>query len=518
MWSLLLSLSLLALSPTPTLWQFDGQLASQAQQWIQRQYGGTLTDHLLDEASLKAHLESISPATLKNGDPLLQGCLRAVISSEQAGCQLDELLLREAQLAGKVYLNASVKGAEFQMTLVIDRPGEEPQVFQSTGSALKTAGRGVIERAFGMGTLTLSGIPEEAKVLVDGVEIGRGPGSYVVTAERHQLKVTATDYQEYIMAFDLKAGQLMSQELTLLSSLATLDVKVLHKEDLEGLTILIDDKELTSDERNALYELPPGKHRYRISAVDRQSVERDFELKPGEAGKLVVNLQYDRAPWKIALKRPHPDTEYGRQQIALRLQSQTLRSGAWEADVSDYSGNPAPSSLQSQTQSMNGFGFDLSFDWLISPEMGVGPMRLNPIGYGFEYFGESEAGEERSLDNRSVTSVGKRYTLKSLARHKTRLLWVGYQLPMWRVVPYAQAGLLWVYERGEIERSTSVDSGIVSAHSLRLGWELGVDVRLSPEWVIKASMMSDVWPGERSAIQTLIGGAYAFDALHSPLL
>ena len=47
---------------------------------------------------------------------------------------------------------------------------------------------------------------------------------------------------------------------------------------------------------------------------------------------------------------------------------------------------------------------------------------------------------------------------------------------------------------------------------------MGVDYRLTPDWVVKASMSSDAWPGERSAIQTMIGGAFAFDALTSPIL
>ena len=167
---------------------------------------------------------------------------------------------------------------------------------------------------------------------------------------------------------------------------------------------------------------------------------------------------------------------------------------------------------------MNGFGFDLSFDWLVEESFGFGPVRLNPLGYNFESFSDSQVAEELNFEVGVHSSQVKYYKLRSLHRHKTRLMWLGYQLPMWRITPYAQAGLLWVYERGKIERESTGDTAIVSAHSLRFGWEVGVDVRLTPEWVVKASMISDVWPGERSAVQTLIGGAYAFDAISSPLL
>lgn len=523
MWSLLLSLSLFTLSPAPTLWQFDGQLAFQAQRWIQSQYGETLTDHLLDETALRAFLEREIRGENLQDSPMLQRCLLELISGTEQrtsdqSCNVDELLMRQLKLDKRVYLTADVEGANFYITLVLESLDAEPQVYTSTGSDLRAAGRAIIERAFGMGTFVLTGIPNEAEVIVDDILVGKGPGSYVVTAKEHSVVIKAKNYQDYVNSFTLSAGQKIEQNLTLVSSLASLKINIHHEEELEQLEVLIDGQKLSTEEFHSDYQLQPGKHRYKIDALDRQAIEREFELKPGEIGQLVVNLQYDRAPWKILLKKPHSDTKYGRTQIALRFQSQTLRSGAWSGDVSDFSGSNPPSQIRSQSQSLNGFGFDFSFDWLVEESFGWGPVRLNPLGYSLESFGDSELGEELKFDPNAHTLTKKNYRLNSLLRHKTRLFWLGYHLPMWRVSPYAQAGVLWVYERGEIERESTGETGIVSQHSLRLGWELGLDIRLSPEWVVKASMMSDLWPGERSAVQTLIGGAYAFDAFSSPLL
>ena len=252
-------------------------------------------------------------------------------------------------------------------------------------------------------------------------------------------------------------------------------------------------------------------------AKDREPIDKDIELAPGETGTLVVNLQYDRAPWKIALSTPHSDTKYGRQQIAFRIQSQSLRAGAWSGDVSGFESYPLEK-INAQTSKMNGFGLDLSFAWLVREELGLGPMRLDLIGYNFERSGDGKVGETLKLDNSSIMSVQKQHELKSLSRHKFRLAWVGYQLPMWRITPYFQGGLMWVYERGKVSKISTGESGTVHNYGFRFGWEMGVDFRLSPTWVMKASMSSDAWPGERSAIQTMIGGAFAFDALSSPLL
>ena len=66
--------------------------------------------------------------------------------------------------------------------------------------------------------------------------------------------------------------------------------------------------------------------------------------------------------------------------------------------------------------------------------------------------------------------------------------------------------MIWLYERGELAN----ENGEVSAHSLRLGWEVGVDALISPEWGVKASMIADSWPGKRSAYQLALGVSYAF--------
>ena len=241
MWSVLLSMSLLALSPTPTLWQFDGKLAFQAQRWIQSHYGETLTNHLLDEAALRAYLESEERRADLADSKGLEHCLIEVANDSQnkkeSRCDIDQLLVEQVKLNKRVFLTTDVEGSSFYITLVIDPIGGEPLVYTATGSDLKSAGRAIIERAFGMGTYVITGIPSEARVLVDNIEVGRGPGTYVVTAQEHRLKVSAKNYQSYESTFTLKAGQKIKQELTLVSSLASLKIKIHHEDELEELMV-----------------------------------------------------------------------------------------------------------------------------------------------------------------------------------------------------------------------------------------------------------------------------------------
>ena len=165
--------------------------------------------------------------------------------------------------------------------------------------------------------------------------------------------------------FSIKSGQKLSEKIKMMSSLANLDLKILHREELQGLTVVIDEQELNSDQYLSIYEISQGKHRILITAKDREAIDKEIELSPGETGTLVVNLQYDRAPWKMALSSPHSDTKYGRQQIAFRIQSQSLRrAGAWSGDVSGFESYPLEK-INAQTSKMNGFGLDLSFAWLI---------------------------------------------------------------------------------------------------------------------------------------------------------
>ena len=519
MWSLMLSLSLLALSPTsPSLWHFEGPLAYQAQEWVQNQYGDSLTEHLFDEIALERHLSAVKQDKDLKQVEQLQTCLVARLKTDSSkGCNLESLFLNEAQLSGHVYFYASVQGAEFTVKLLVAKAGSEAVLYEEKGEDLKLAGRKAIERAFAMGRYGISGLPSQASIYIDGVEVGQGNGSFVVSAGTHQIKVIAPNFQDYQADFTIQSGQKLDEQVKLVSSLAVLDLKILHQEELQNLKVFVDGEELSSDQYLSSYELPPGKHRVLISANNRESIDKEIELAPGEKGTLVINLQYDRAPWKIALSTPHPDTKYGRQQIAFRLQSQSLRAGAWSGDVKGFESYPLEK-VNAQTSKMNGFGLDISFTWLVREELGLGPMRLDLIGYNLETSGDAKVGETLKLDNSSVMSVQKQHELKSLTRHKFRLAWVGYQLPMWRVTPYFQGGLMWVYERGKVSKISTGESGSVSSYGFRLGWEMGVDYRLTPAWVIKASMSSDAWPGERSAIQTMVGGAFAFDALTSPLL
>ena len=510
------------MSPSAVFWQFDGPLAFQSQSWLQQQYGDSLTDHLFDEASLGAWLAKQTEHKLSLDKKALAECVRTTLSHGESGssalaCQASSSLKHAVGITKRVYLHAAVEGPTFTFKLAVEDRSGAIKVYQSSGTSLSAAGQGVVEQAFGMGRYSLKGIPETAQVLIDGLEVGRGAGSYVVSEGDHTLKIVADQFQPYEAKISIARGEEHTEEIKMISSNARLKVVILNLSELEDFTFQLDGKAIAVEQLKEKLILRPGDHVLSCHARDRESIERTINLKPGEDGKWVVNLQYDRPLWKIALKYPHPETERGLQQISIRVQSQTLRAGAWGGQTSGFQDrDKSPEQIKSQSETMNGFGFDVGFSWKADPDWGIGDMSFGVAGLNYQYFGASTVSDRVKFDRSAQDSVSAEYKLTSLSRFKTRLLWVGYQLTMWKVSPYFHTGFLYLYERGTIESED--DDGIVTSHGVRWGWEVGIDYRLYPEWIIKASMRAEAWPGERFGLQTMIGAAYAFDLFSSPLL
>lgn len=521
MWSVFLSLSFSLLASASTYWQFDGPLAFETQRWLQKNYGFTLTDHIFDEETLhewivKQAAKSEDQESIP--DQALMTCLRglSISSGPSEPCEIDQQLMKIAHLSGRVLIHASVEGSIFSLKLAMMDQRGQVTVYRSSGETLDQAGRALVEKALGVGQYRVTGIPDDADVMIDEVLVGKGSGVYSVSQGEHTLKITAKDYQPYESKFSLDKGQSVSEELKLVSSYATLKIKIIDRDQLEDLIVKVDEVLFDLSQLNEMIRLKPGEHVIKVDARDRQAVERKFELKPGEEGQWKIDLQLDRAPWKIALKYPHPDTQRGLQQVSFQFQTQTLRAGQWDAGVEGFQDrDKAPDQVRGQSESLNGFGLDIGFNWRAEPSWGLGPLSVSVIGLTYEHFGTSQVADRVKIDDNALKSVSAQYQLTSLSRFKTRFLWVGYQLPMWRLIPYFHTGLIYLYETGELR--SEQDDGELSQHSMRWGWEVGVDYKLSPEWTIKASMSGEAWPGQRWGLQTRLGAAYAFDLFSSLL-
>jgi hypothetical protein len=523
-WSILVSLFLLAPAPAVTYWQFDGQLAFEAQQFVQTEYGDTLAGHLFDDAMLKEHLikqaapttegdraqeaSSAKSAISTSTQDQLKKCLN-LLTQTQSECQLTQLMLSTSGVSKLVYFHIQFKSDQFQARMAVESVSGDIKVYRKRGPKLRPLLRDLIETVFSVARYQISGLPPKSTVWIDEQEMpSKGP--YVVSAGSHQVKVSTPQYQDYTTTITLKNGQLLSEKVQLVSALASLHIKILNQAELIDLKVTLDDQAIDLAKLSQELEVKPGKHALTCSAQDRLSITKSFELKPGERGTWEVMLNYDKPLWKIAMRTPHADTQQGDMLVAFRLQAQTLRAGAWRAHVDEFK-DPllAPDKIRAQPQDLGGFGFDVDVSWILDDDWGVGPMRLGLIGIGYERFGRSVVSDRVNIETSALAPINGLYDLSSLNRFKTKLLWPGYQMTLWRITPYFKTGFMWVYEQGDID--TEREDGVISAHSLRWGWELGFDYRLLPEWVIQAAFSGDVSTEQRAALQVMLGAAFALD-------
>ena len=532
MWSLLLSLSLL--TPLPTVyWQFDGPLSFEAQQLVRSEYGESLKGHLFDEVALEEHLlkvtaqgqqsASLKPAStsdlsgcldlLDGGDGAsgAQGDKEAATSPKinRATCPLSTLILRTGGINQLIYLHVQFQEGTFSAQMAVEESTGTLKTYRRTGDKLRPLIRTLLNSVFRLAHYRITSLPPKAKVWIDGQEVSSA-GRYLLTEGSHDVKISAPQRQDYTTKIELKRGQILEETPKLVSALAQIQVFVLNRAELVDLEVSLDGTPLDLAQIEKGIELKPGKHTLRSSARDRQPIERVFEMQPGQTGKWDVALNYDKPLWKIAMREPHPDTLQGDVMVAVRLQTQSLNAGRWNAEVSGFKDElTEPDQLRGQPDPLSGFGFDVDVSWALSPSWGLGPARVGLVGFGYSGFTEGVVSQQATLDATALPSVNGVYQLTNLHRFSTRFLWPGYQLTAWRVSAYLKTGPMWVYEIGGIENDR--EDGVVGGHSFRWGWELGLDYRITPEWAIEAAIAGDVSSEERAAFQVLLGATIALD-------
>jgi hypothetical protein len=495
--------TLLTLAPkppaSPTVWSFDGPLAIEVQQYIQQRYAPHVKDHLFGAESVGQYLNRAFAQPAES----LWSCL-----GDETECDLETALFKHAKIAKRVYVHARSEGGRYIIHLVLYAPNApQPVHYREVGDSFEATCGPLLNQILEMGRLKLKQISTDTQVQIDGQTVGRGPGIYPLSAGAHTLRLSAPQHTPHTEELAIKAGHSLEISVHLVSALSHIKVKVLDQGALRDLKVTLNQKMIQA---GALQSVGQGKHLIEVSAHDRVTYSKTIDIGPSEKITIPVSLSYTRAEWKMWLRDPHPDAISQRNQLYFRFKGGSAQAGLWPAEVSDFDTSPgmiSPDSISTQNGSIQFTGFDLGINWNLPMTSPVGPMRFDLLAFSYERFNDSGIVYEdlkESMDR-------KEYDLVELSRYHTRFLWVGYQLPMWRVIPYLQTGLIWTYESGKIVEGDQ--SGAVSYSGFRLGWEAGIDVAISPEWVIKTSLSADTWPGERSVLRGTLGFAYSLSLI-----
>ena len=482
-----------------TLWNFEGPLAPSLKAIAQERYGERAAGHIFERAALEEHLaRHLSPERLAP----LEECAR-----DGGSCDLGALLLEGGALKGRVFVSATElsDGLGFSVSVEWHKRGAaSPERFSATEPTLDRACAVIFERALQVGTLTLKGLPAGGALSVGGEPVSLSQGLALLEAGEHEITLSAPDHEPLTAKVEIKPALTTELTVKMIPSSGSFKVMVLGDELMRDLRATLNGEPLAV---GAVVRLPSKReHTLRVEATDRSTYDLTFSLNPSEARTQTVELPFSRPYWKIALKSPHPDVQVSTHQVYARFIGSSISGGSWEANVSGAGGDAKLA--RSQAYGVGAWGLDAGLRWGVDPSSPTGSLQLDLVGVAHQRLSGAIALSEGTPGQPSDCAPSRPcegLTLTNLSRTLTRVLWVGYQLPMWRVTPYLNGGLVWAYEAGSLK-----GGGEVSAHSLRLGWEAGVDVTLSPEWVLKAALVADAWIDSRASYQVAVGAAYAF--------
>lgn len=142
--------------------------------------------------------------------------------------------------------------------------------------------------------VTLSGLPDGARVTIDGVSLAVVPLAEPLRVDlgKHQLRVELDGYEPLTRSLDVPGGTQLQLELSLVpkSRLATL--AVLASEP--GALIALDGKVVGGPRFQG--SVAAGPHRVRVTARDKKPYELSLELAAGSSRTLQIALQDERRP------------------------------------------------------------------------------------------------------------------------------------------------------------------------------------------------------------------------------
>jgi len=482
-----------------TLWVFEGPLAPRILGFTRDMYANRVAAHIFERQELVEHIKEALMARDEALDAEALSCL-----TDRSSCDDQALLMRRLALKERIFVSATEDDQGFEVTL--ERHGQRRgavKVYKTRDQELSEACATLFEQLLQVGTLTIEGLPSSFSLAVDHEPVSVARWPIVLEAGEHELSLEAPEHEPLQVKVLIKPSLLTELKVKLTSSKVKLKVIVLDDERMPDLKLKLDGEELKPGE---LVEVRINQdYQVTASADDRSSYNETHRFQQGhDSYTLTIEMPYARPYWKVALKQPHEDRVHN-SLAYFRVSGGALSGGSWRARSAEAD-DQVPDEFKSQGYGVSSWGFDFGLKWDADPSSPTGSLRLDLGGFAYQHISAPLTINEGAPAEQCGGMICQGFELKSLDRYLTRLLWVGYQATLWRVTPYANLGLLWLYERGEL---AGVE-GEVSAHALRLGWEVGVDALLTPEWGLKASLTADAWPGQRGAHQLSLGLTYAF--------
>jgi hypothetical protein len=484
----------------PTLWSFDGPLAIELQSYLQKNYVQQSHNHLFDEKSIHNYIAQHKTLSFDKA----WSCL-----SNQSKCNLRHVLFNTLGIKQRIFAYAEVNGMIHKIHFMVDRKQGKLIHYRVEGKDLASACASILNQLLELGAVEIKVHPPQAKVWIDGKKITSKAGKIPLSSGSHEIIIKSKGYQTYQESIEVKGNYVERYDIRLKSLLADFKLLISEANENSDFKVLLDKKPILF---NQVIKIPVGEHQIKVTASDYKMFTRKFSINYGEKLTLKAAMNPKRARWKVALKTAHPDVKATHNQVYFRLRAGQLHSGAWSASVKNTNSNPLLQVTEAQAQSYptSLWGFDLGFQWNLSSRSLLGPLRSDLIGLSYQSIGR----ESTIFGKNSQTGKEVSYDLIEMQRFQTRFAWIGYQFPMWRITPYFDTGFIWVYESAVLQ--TGEIQAEISQHTLRWGWEAGIDFTFSPKWVLKTAMLIDTWPGERTALQAILGVAYAFNALRDP--
>ena len=175
----------------PSLWRFDGPLSIEFQRHLIRNYKKYLPTHLLTEESMIEYIDHrSSPSNL----PL--SCL-----SDKKKCNLIKVLMQNLSLKEFIISHSEWHKNQFKISLTITRISSTNNLFTQTytesGKTLDKAAETILNKVLGIGKLSFSSLPPNAKVLIDGQDILVQNLQTTSPIGQHKLLIIAPGYVNF---------------------------------------------------------------------------------------------------------------------------------------------------------------------------------------------------------------------------------------------------------------------------------------------------------------------------------
>ena len=456
----------------PILWQYPGPFGERLERAFENVETKREAHQLTTEKKRRAHLKTVigtrSPTSCLEDD---YTCKNSVLA-----------LLNELGLGGRVSATAKRTDLGYAITLKFESiEHETPKTFSAEAQTLDQAAREVLNALHGQGTLSLAITPNSAMFFLDDVPYGQGSGEHLITTGEYTLRIEAPGYKSETMPLKVQTGQRV--RVSVLLAVAGARINLATKP--AGATVFLDGERWTN--YGELKTVPAGTHRLRVDLEGYNTFTQTLELKPNTVSELSLSLVPSDPAWRRALKQKVDATTALPAFIRGHFGLMSVRDRTYdlETDLGTLEKIDDPMSGQS-------FGFTISLrkaKWLLDV------LRLNYT-----------AATGPSLAKLNTDSD---YELTDLTRMTIAPLWVGVQHPIWRIVPYAMAGVAFHSETLRGKKAKARFEG--DQFELTVGYEMGVRYVFSDQFFAGFHHLMEGLPGSGNNVSFGIHAGFAFE-------